>query len=220
MKRHFWTGFALILPLVLTILILKMLIDVITEPFVGVCESTMHNLGLLQHSIFHIPTKYIIPALCRIGSLMGFITLTILVGFLGRFVILKYIGRCGDYIFHSIPFVNFIYKATQDASMSLFSNHNGEDESSKFSSVVLVPFPASHVHTLGFVIPRKNDISQSDPSFNDYVPVYIPGSPNPIHGFLFLYKAEQIIPITMSIDEALKFTLSCGSIAKQITEPY
>ncbi len=40
--------------------------------------------------------------------------------------------------------------------------------------------------------------------------VFVPTVPNPISGFLILVPESKVIPLTLSVEEAMKMTVSCG----------
>jgi uncharacterized membrane protein len=43
--------------------------------------------------------------------------------------------------------------------------------------------------------------------------VYVPTTPNPTSGFFLLMKASEVVELTMSVDEALKYVVSMGVVA-------
>ena len=47
----------------------------------------------------------------------------------------------------------------------------------------------------------------------DYVSVYVPTTPNPTGGYFVMLKREDTIELDMSVDEALKYIISMGTVA-------
>jgi len=48
---------------------------------------------------------------------------------------------------------------------------------------------------------------------DDSVSVYVPTTPNPTSGFFLMMARKDVVELSMSVDEALKFIISMGSVA-------
>ena len=203
MKRNFLTGFAILLPFALTLWILAFLINLLTHPFLGVVESIIQldvdTLSETTHSLIVFGIKIFI--------LIFLVVFTVLIGFLGQHYFVRRLIHYGDFILHRIPFINTIYKSTQDVVKTLFS-----EEHTNFSQVVLVPFPHKATRSIGFIT-KRDQATFMDAQHGSKVSVFVPGTPNPTMGFMLLYDREQLIFTDMSIEEALKFVISCGVMA-------
>jgi uncharacterized membrane protein len=53
-----------------------------------------------------------------------------------------------------------------------------------------------------------------------YVSVYVPTTPNPTSGFFLMMPRADVVPLAMSVDEALKYIISMGVVvpAGKITD--
>lgn len=191
MKNNFLTGLAILLPIALTFWILALLVNLLTNPFTGLVDGIFHYYNL-QTSWTPYITKLLILAVL--------IALVFLAGLLGRFLFLNPLFKFGDRLLHRLPLVNKVYKASQDVVHSLFS-----EEKTSFSQVVLVPFPNARSLSIGL-------ISAKGEATPEKVSVFVPGTPNPTMGFMLLFRKDQLIPIDIKVDEALKFVVSCGVI--------
>jgi uncharacterized membrane protein len=49
--------------------------------------------------------------------------------------------------------------------------------------------------------------------------VFIPTTPNPTSGFLVLEPEERVINLDMSVEDAIKFVISAGSLTPAYTTP-
>ncbi|MEC7839455.1 MAG: DUF502 domain-containing protein [Chlamydiota bacterium] len=204
MKKYFITGLAILLPAVLTIVIFSFIINLLTKPFVGVLENTLEHYGLLDTPILFFSARQVVAFFSRVIILAILFIITVFIGLLTRIVIFHYLIRIGNYIIHRIPFINKIYKATQDVIGTIF-----KAKTATFSQVVLVPFPSKSTLCLGLI---TNDPQTDQPIEDSYgnVSVFVPATPNPTMGFMLLYKRHQMIDLEMSVEEALKFIVSCG----------
>ena len=46
-----------------------------------------------------------------------------------------------------------------------------------------------------------------------HVSVYVPTTPNPTSGFFLMMPRTEVVPLAMSVDEALKYIISMGVVA-------
>ena len=47
----------------------------------------------------------------------------------------------------------------------------------------------------------------------DFVSVYVPTTPNPTSGFFLMMPRSDVVELDMSVDEALTYVISMGSVA-------
>lgn len=199
MKKYFLAGLITLLPFTLTVILLLFLINLLTNPFEGTVEGLLQQYPSFNksysffsaHQVQHLSSIFLV--------LFFLLTVTFLIGFLGRLVLLKTIFRFGNRALHHIPIINKIYKTFQDAVGTAL-----DSEKKTFSQVVLVPFPNSKIYSIGLIAKKQSH----NPS-NDSISVFIPGTPNPT-GLMVIYKKKEVIFIDMKVEEALKFVVSCG----------
>lgn len=206
MKKYFTSGLVIFLPILLTILIVAFVINILTNPFVGNIEAIFHHFNLLEGTYFFIDGDDIIRFLSRFIVLIGLFGFIVFIGFVGKLFLIDYLFKLGYAVFHNIPYVNKIFKASQDVVHSLFSS-----ESKSFSQVVFVPFPTAQTLSVGLVTKESLSVHSTDDS-TEMIPVFVPGTPNPSVGFMLMFKKEQLIFVNMKIDEAIKFVVSCGVV--------
>jgi uncharacterized membrane protein len=213
MKKYFITGLALLLPVVFTAMIFLFVVNLLTKPFIGIVEQAFAHYGLLGKPIFFLTSTQIINFFSRFLILIALFLVTVLIGFLGKIVIFHYFIRIGDYIIHKIPLVNKIYKATQDVIETIF-----KDKKANFSQVVLIPFPTSNTLCIGLV---TNDPQTHQPLEDKQgnISVFVPATPNPTIGFVLLYKRSQMTVLDISVEEGLKFVVSCGVMSPKFNTP-
>ncbi len=200
------TGLALLLPIALTIFIVIFLLNLLTKPFQGTIESVLHHYDLLDQPIWFFSGQDILHFSSKILALITLFCVILLIGFLARIIFLKYLLNFGDDILHRIPMVNKIYKALQEVTRTVLSPN-----STTFSHVVVAPFPAPNNYSIGLVT-KKELPEGSDEEKKEWVSVFIPGTPNPTFGFMMMYRPDQLIYLDMTVEEAIKFVVSCGMI--------
>jgi uncharacterized membrane protein len=211
MKKHFLTGLAILLPLAVTVAVLNFLINLLTKPFIGLVSSIVcripfpsnHSILFSQENIIHYTSKILI--------LITLFLLTMFLGVVTRWFIVKELFHLGDKILHRIPVINTVYKTTQDIMKTLLSS-----DKKSFKQVVMVPFPHRDTFVIGLVARDAPELCSSKTN-TDLVTVLVPTTPNPTTGFLLMYPRSELIYIDMRAEDAIKYIVSCGVITPPST---
>lgn len=124
-------------------------------------------------------------------------------GLLGR----NYLGRKAiegaESFLKEVPLIRGIYFATRKLMETMVEGPSKE----KFQRVLLVPFPNRETYMFGFV---SGELPPEKPDGEQRVIVFVPTSPNPTSGFVCIFRASEVIPTTISLEEAFKTILSLG----------
>ncbi len=213
MKKYFITGLVILLPLVVTVAVIVFLVNLLTEPFVGVVSSIFNKLHIINKGFLFLSPEQLIRYISKIIILILLFLITVVLGMITRWFLINAFFRFGDRILHRIPVVNTVYKTTQDIIKTLFVS-----DKKSFKQVVMVPFPRPDVFVLGLIARESPEIC-SQAVGNDLVSVLIPTTPNPTTGFLLMFKRSDIIPIDMRPEDAIKYIVSCGVIIPEVKTP-
>jgi uncharacterized membrane protein len=184
-RRYFITGLLVVTPLWGTYLILRAL-------FVSL-EGVLGNL-LAEHTKFYIPGLGIVV-------LAG---LLLLVGMLATNIFGRKLVEAWESLLKRVPVVKTVYQVLK-AVVDTFSIHNRE----QFSRVVLVEFPRKGQYSIAFVTGiTKGEIQQITPE--RLINVYVPTTPNPTSGYFLFVPENEIIPLSMSVEDGMKMIISGG----------
>jgi len=138
---------------------------------------------------------------------MGFLLLALFiigVGLFGTNFIGKKIVVIGENFLHKIPVVRVIYTSIKKVVDTLSLT-----ETASFQKMVLITYPREPLKTLGIVCcdtPNGIEDAVGEKMLN----VFVPTSPNPTTGFLFMIPEKDAIPMEMSVEEGLKMIISFG----------
>lgn len=125
----------------------------------------------------------------------------------------------GDKLIMHIPIVKSIYKGIKQVSDTLLSS-NGH----AFRQALLVRFPHADAWTIAFITgtPSKNlmqkinnntiETNVATNANNDFINVYVPTTPNPTSGYFIIVKRSDTKPLDMTVDEALRYVISMGTV--------
>jgi uncharacterized membrane protein len=182
-------GFLVILPLGITIYILKFVFTALNDQ-VGPLGSQV------THFLFHRENS--IPGL---GIIIFFLFLYLL-GVIATNVIGHKLVTWGDRFFTHLPIVKNIYLSAKQLADAFSSTRKGS-----FRQAVFVEFPQPGNFVLGFI---TNELSDLSPQTK--VTVFVPTAFVPPMGFLLFLPKERVFPSRLSIEEAVKTIMSLGIV--------
>jgi uncharacterized membrane protein len=191
-KKYFITGLLIWIPLVITIWVLKTVVDVLDQSLLLLPTSwqTENWLGV------HIP---------GLGSLLTLLIILVTGIFATNFFGAQLVELWHE-ILHRIPVVNSIYSSVKQISDTLFSS-SGQ----AFRKALLVQWPHQGMWTIAFLTGTPGgDVLQHLPP--DCLSVYVPTTPNPTGGYFVIVRRDQVIELDMSVDQALKYVISMGVV--------
>jgi uncharacterized membrane protein len=193
MKKYFITGLLIWIPLVITLWVLKLIVDTLDQSLLLLPERWRTEGFLGVH----------IPGLGVILTLVIVLTTGVLAtNFLGARLV-----HLWHAILHRIPVVNSIYSSVKQISDTLFSS-SGQ----AFRKALLVEWPRPGMWTIAFLTgtPGGDVVNHLE---GDYVSVYVPTTPNPTGGYFVMLPRKDVIELDMTVDAALKYIISMGVVA-------
>ncbi len=147
---------------------------------------------------------------------LGFLIAIILVYFIG-FFLASFLGRtswrAAERLLYRIPLIRAIYPNVKQVTDFLLT-----ERSVGFSGVVAVQYPRKGTWSIGLRTGGPMKQVQERVS-DDLVTVFIPSSPTPLTGYVVQVPREDVIDLTLTIDEALRFTMSGGVIKPEAVLP-
>lgn len=204
--RFLLTGLATLLPTVLTGYI------------VYVCYRFVHsNLGQwiavrvaqalgqwdpVTREITNSFTAFVGDLLAVVIVLGGALSVGALAGsFIGRKVI-----QAVEHFLLKVPFIKVIYPYVKQVTDFILS-----EKKVTFRKVVAVPYPRVGIYSLGFVT-GQGWRTINELAGDALVQVFIPNSPMPATGYVIFVRRSEIVDLDITVDEALRFTISGGVI--------
>ncbi|MDP7163106.1 MAG: DUF502 domain-containing protein, partial [Phycisphaerae bacterium] len=139
---------------------------------------------------------------------IGFVLAFVLIYIFGRFIasfIGKGVWRALERTVFRTPVVKQIYPHVKQVTDILLS-----DRKIEFSRVVAVEYPRKGAWSVGLVTSPGMKTLQGPTK--DMLTVFIPSSPMPVTGYTVTVRRHEVIDLPLSIDEALRFTVSGGVV--------
>ncbi len=192
MKRYLIAGLLVWVPLGITILVVKLLVDITDQ------------------SLLLLPARY------QPEVLFGFkipglgVVLSIVVVLVTGIIAANIFGRSlvsmWENFLARIPFVSKIYTGVKQVLETVLSS-----QGQSFRKVLLIEYPRRGLWTLAFQ--SGADIGEAHDRINqDVVNVYVPTTPNPTSGFFLMIPREDVVELDMSVDDGLKMIISMGVV--------
>ena len=217
MKKYIVTGLLVWLPLAVTLWVLTSVANVLN----GVLHSVINSLSpVLPQPVLKNITDFIesIPGLGVIlVVLVLLLTGMFVANMFGQWVLQKW-----DHLLSNIPIVKSIYTSVKQVSDTLFSSSGNA-----FREAVLVQYPRAGSWTIAFVTGKpsgevakhlEHTLETQGLLPSSFVSLYVPTTPNPTSGFFLMAPKSDVIPLKMTVDEALKYIISMGVVAPVIVD--
>ena len=191
LQRYFLAGLLVFLPVVITLWFLGWVISLM-DGLLDVLPARLH------------PNSYLPFAIPGLGAAFT-IALILFLGVLTRGVATRRFLAAWDRIFVQIPVFRGVYTAVQ----KLVQTFLGQSQTNR--QVVMIEYPRKGIYAVGFAMGRAwHELEKKNEA--PLVNVFVPTTPNPTSGFYLLVPANEVAPLNMSMEEALKLITSGGLI--------
>lgn len=191
LQRYFLAGLLVFLPVVITLWFLGWVISLM-DGLLDVLPARLH------------PNSYLPFAIPGLGAAFT-IGLILFLGVLTRGVATRRFLAAWDRIFVQIPVFRGVYTAVQ----KLVQTFLGQSQTNR--QVVMIEYPRKGIYAVGFAMGRAwHELEKKNEA--PLVNVFVPTTPNPTSGFYLLVPANEVAPLNMSMEEALKLITSGGLI--------
>jgi len=189
LKGKFVTGLFVVIPVGITIFILKFLFNFAD----GILGSWLDELiSMALHHDSHVPGLGMIT-----GALVIYLT-----GVLATNVLGTQFLRWGDELLSRIPLVKSIYSSSKQLT-TVF-----KDGKNSYRKAVFVEWPRKGVRAIGFVT------AEIERNGEQFIVVYLPTMPNPTSGFALFFREDEVMDSGMTVEEAVKFVVSGGMVVQ------
>ncbi len=191
-RRYFIAGLVVLLPIWVTLLIIKFVVDLVDQSFSMLPKSYQPDLFLG----IHIPGLGLVFAI-----LIVFLTGMLVTNFIGTWFISLW-----ESFLSRIPLVRSIYTAVKQVLNTLFAP-GGES----FRKVLLIEYPRKGIWTIAFQTGSGFQIPGHQAK-DELITVFVPTTPNPTAGFILLIPKQDVIELKMGVDSAFKYIISLGVV--------
>ncbi len=192
MSKTFFTGLITILPIVLTLYLLYWMV-----------VSAEAALGDAIRLV--LPEDLYWPGMGTIAGLL----VVFLVGLLMHAYVVQRLFAWGEQVLYHVPVIKTVYRSIRD-----FLDYFSPATKDEFQQVVAVSIGETGMQVIGFVTQAVPERLPEDYRGDDSILVYIPLS-YMIGGYTVLMPRSAVRPLDMSMEEAMRFTLTAGVTGAQ-----
>ena len=192
MSKTFLTGLITILPVALTLYLLYWL--------VVSAETALGNVIRLV-----LPEDLYWPGMGTIAGLL----VVFLVGVLMHAYVVQRLFAWAEEVLYHVPVIKTVYRSIRD-----FFDYFSPARKDEFQQVVAVSIGETGMQVIGFVTQAAPERMPEGFRGDDSVLVYMPLS-YMIGGYVVLMPRSAVRPLDMSMEEAMRFTLTAGVTGAQ-----
>lgn len=196
LRRILLTGLVILVPVTLTIYILKVIFDFMDGMFSPVVDRALQP---------YFPGAHV-PGLGFLLTLL----VVLLLGWLSTNVVGRRLIYAAEGLIGRIPVAKSIYSATKGVLEAI-----SFDQSDAFKRVVLIEYPKDDVFAVGFIT-RSAKWPSLDERTADVLLVFVPTTPNPTSGFLLLVPRSKAVDLPISVEDGIRMVISGGIVLPQI----
>jgi uncharacterized membrane protein len=192
-RAYFFAGILVTAPIAITIYLAWLLVDFVDSRVTPLIPAGFNPETYLPFAIPGLGVVIVVLALILIGAFTA--------GYFGRLVMSTF-----DSGLARMPVLRNVYGAVKQIFETVLAQ-----KSAAFRQAVLVQYPRQGVWTIGFLTGVTQGEVQ-DVTGPEVINVFVPTTPNPTSGFLLFVPVSDVVPLAMSVEDALKMVISGGII--------
>lgn len=159
------------------------------------------------------PETYLPFSVPGLGLIVAFIVLT-LVGFLAANFAGRSLLSFGESLVGRMPLVRNLYSGLKQIFETVL-----DERGQSFSKAALIEYPRKGLWAIVFISTQtKGEVAKRLHPRAETVSVFLPTTPNPTSGFLLFVPKEDIVELSMSVEDAAKLVISAGLVNPEYPE--
>lgn len=198
LKNDLIAGLLVVIPLAttiwLTITIASWVVNFLTR--IPKQINPFDDMNPILVTLLNLGVGLAVPLLC-----------ILLIGLMARNIGGRWLLDVGEDVLEAIPLAGAVYKTLKQLLETLLKDTNG-----KFRRVILVEYPRPGIWAIAFVTGTMSNEIQAQ-MVRPVLSVFIPTTPNPTTGWYAVVPEDEVINLSMSIEDAFKVVVSGGIVA-------
>lgn len=209
------TGVAVILPVVVTVYVLKAALDILSKAlrpvvlilqYFDIIRNVRQNFFVANALIELGVYEDVVSVISEVVAVTLLVALVVTIGAVARF---QYGDRLLDYfdaMVTAIPGIGSIYKSFRRMGDAML-----ESDMDHFRSVKLVEFPHDDTYVIGFETARPPQSVRDSVANEEMVTLFVPLAPNPVMGgFLTHMPTDRVRDLDMTVEEGVRSIITSG----------
>jgi uncharacterized membrane protein len=193
LRTYFFAGILITAPVSLTIYLAWLFISFVDERVFSMLPPDYNPEAYMPFFIPGLGLLVVLVGLTLIGALTA--------GILGRAA-----RQLIESILNRLPVIRSLYSAIKQIMETVLAN-----KSAAFRECVLIEYPRREMWTLGFITGgTKGEVQER--TAENVISVFVPTTPNPTSGFLLFLPEQDVIRLSMKVEDGLKLVISGGIV--------
>jgi uncharacterized membrane protein len=197
LRRYFVAGILAFAPLGITIWAIAWIIQ------------RLDNLLLPRLLSLLFPGLEKPPQLPLVGAIFTLLVI-LLMGVIARHFFGGRFVRAWERLLSRVPVARTIYGGVKQLFEAIFT----QNQKSQFNRVVLIEYPRKGIYAVAFTTgPARGRIQKA--TAHHMINCFLPTTPNPTSGFYLLVPDDEVIEVSLSVEEAFKLIMSAGLVSPE-----
>ena len=200
LRAYLLAGVLVTAPIGITFYLAWLFISFVDARVTPLIPPTYNPETYLPFSIPGLGLVVVVISLILIGMLTA--------GFMGRLV-----QRTSERMLARMPVIRNVYGAVKQILETVLAQ-----KSTAFRQAVLVEYPRRGIWAIAFITGNTEGEVQNLTE-DETVNIFLPTTPNPTSGFLLFVPTKDMVPLAMTVEEAIKMVISGGIVTPPDPRP-
>ena len=208
------TGIAIIVPLVVTVWVLSMALDFVTDalrPFIDLLRwlgviGWFRNVEVIALLVDLDVYPYVVDVFTELVALLVLFGIVVVVGSIGHNRFGERVIGYVDLAISAIPGVGTVYKSFRRMGDVML-----DEGAENFQEIKLVQCLDDDMYVIGFETSSSPETVEEATGHDEMVTLFLPLAPNPVTGgFLTHVPRDRVYDVDMTIEEGVRSILTSG----------
>ncbi len=200
LRNYFIAGILITAPISITVYLGWLFVTFVDSKVTPLIPKAYNPENYLPFAVPGLGVVVLVAALILVGAFTA--------GFFGRLF-----HRVSGQVMDRVPVLRGIYKAIQQILETILAQ-----QSNAFREAVLVEYPRKGMWVIAFITGSTKGEVQAITE-DETINLFIPTTPNPTSGFLIFVSKDEIVRLSMSVEDALKMVISGGIVTPPDNRP-
>jgi len=200
LRNYFLAGILVTAPIGITFYLAWIFIDFVDGQVTPLLPAKYNPETYLTYGLPGLGLLIVIVVLILIGALTA--------GFVGHSF-----TRASERVLARMPVIRSVYGAVKQVLETVLAQ-----QSKAFREAVLVEYPRRGIWAIAFITGRTEGEVQNITK-EEVINIFLPTTPNPTSGFLLFVPKKELVPLSMTVEEAIKMVISGGIVTPPDRRP-
>jgi uncharacterized membrane protein len=200
LRNYFLAGILVTAPIGITFYLAWIFIDFVDRQVTPLIPAKYNPETYLPYGLPGLGLLIVIVVLILIGALTA--------GFVGHAFM-----RMSERVLAQMPVIRSVYGAVKQILETVLAQ-----QSNAFREAVLVEYPRRGIWAIAFITGRTEGEVQNLTE-EEVINIFLPTTPNPTSGFLLFVPKKELVPLSMTVEEAIKMVISGGIVTPPDRRP-